>query len=101
MQITTSSANNHGVTGLVCLETADDEIELYLKDRYSNINGAKRLIKGNNIKSPILYIQIAFTGTELPEYVCIGYHRYRVRFFVDKPCQYYNCQGSGYNTSDC
>ena len=83
------------------LETADDEIELYFKDRYSNVNGAKRLIKGYKIKSRTLCIQIAFTGTELLEYVCIGCQRYRVRLFVDKSWQCYNCQGFGHNASDC
>ena len=91
----------YGVIGPVGSETADDEIELYLKDRYSNVNGAKRLIKGNKVKSPTLCIQIAFTSTELLEYVCIGYQRYRGRLFVDKPWQCYNCQGFGHNASDC
>lgn len=89
-----------GVIGPVGIYTTAEEI---VEDLESNgyINPeAVRLIKGRE-KEPSAHIKITFKTENLPEHVYIGYQRYQVRPYVNRPFQCYQCQGFGHSAADC
>ena len=91
---------SRGVIGPIGLETTDEELNKYLTENYPDITSARRFKKGTE-KTPTQSILIEFNTDNLPEFLKIGYQRFKVRTYVPHPWQCYNCQRFGHNASDC
>lgn len=91
-----------GVIGPIDIETSADDLHVYLKSRYTNIIKVQRLFKGKaKERSPAQCVKITFEAATIPEYVYVGYQRYKVSLFVDSPWQCFNCQRFGHSASIC
>jgi hypothetical protein len=89
-----------GVIGPIGMYTTAEEI---VEDM--EINGyinpeAIRLTKGKE-KVPSAHFKITFKLDNVPEHVYIGYQRYEVRPYVNRPFQCYQCQAFGHSAADC
>ena len=79
---------SHGVIGPIDLETPLDDLQIYLKQSNPNIIAIKRRFKGKlKEKNLSQCIKISFNLPTLPEYIYIGYQRYKIRLFVESPWQ--------------
>ena len=88
-----------GVIGPIGTDTTEEEIMDELSSDIP-VLGIKRLTKGRE-KNLTQCVRLTFKGTDLPETVKIGYMRFSVRLFIDKPWQCYNCQNFGHNADQC
>lgn len=90
----------HGVIGPIGVETPDEKILESLKEKYDQVIEATRLTKGKE-KTPTLCIKVTFIGKTLPDKVNLFYQVFKVKLYVDKPWQCFNCQGYGHNATEC
>jgi len=61
---------------------------------------AERLVRGKD-KVASEHFKVLFEGGNVPKTVGIGYQRYRVRPFIEKPWQCFKCQGFRHNAREC
>jgi len=89
-----------GVIGPFDKYTKEEEILEEIKENGYNNSKIVRITKG---KTPTSFFKVEFQdcGREIPEYLIIGYQRYKVNPYVAEPWQCFNCQGFGHNASSC
>ena len=91
---------SYGVIGPIGLDTAMDELKHELLSQNLDFSSLERINKGKD-KTPTLFIKIAFNLDSLPDFLKIGYQRYRVNQYIGTPWQCYRCQGFGHSAPHC
>jgi len=95
-----TSTHSIGVIGPFGPHTTDSEISQELEENGYTCLDVKRLTKGKN-KMPTAFFKIILETEELPNHIYMGYQRFTVKNYIEKPWQCYNCQGFGHNSKDC
>ena len=95
-----SLSYSKGVIGPLGLQNTEEEIKNELKAKYDNIVTVKRITKGKENK-PTVYIMVEFSTTELPDVLHAFYQQFKVKIYIGKPWQCYNCQDLGHNANEC
>ena len=91
---------SYGVIGPIGIETSLVELKDELISQELNIDKITRIYKGKE-KTPTVFTKVAFISENLPDFVKIGYQRFRVRQYVGTPWQCYRCQGFGHSAPHC
>lgn len=97
-----SATSSVGVIYNVPSDLSDEEIVDVLKEqKVSKIQRLTYFDKQSRTRVPSKSVKLFFSCQELPDYVVIGFRRYRVKVFVPKAIQCYNCQGFGHMKGEC
>lgn len=92
-----------GVIGPLGEDVSDEELTSVLRDSgHKDLKDARaeRILKGKDkIKTPMFKIYIS--SSTLPEYLYVGYQRYKLNPFVAEPWQCYKCQHFGHSAISC
>lgn len=90
-----------GVIGPVSVYTPAEELLAALREQNKiNITHAFRITEGKE-RTPTLCMKLMFDSPVLPEHVHFNYQRFKVRRFVEKPLQCFQCQGYGHLAANC
>ena len=91
-----------GVIGPIGHDTDLTDLKTELNIEYPEIIKVERIFKNKGKeKIPTLCIKLTFDTDKLPDYIYLGYQRFKVSIFIDKPWQCYRCQGFGHNAAEC
>lgn len=88
-----------------CLDTAVGVIRGLPSDMSDDeildaTRGSAQAVKARRLGTSEV-VQIVFQTSTLPEHVCVGYTRYRVLPYIEKPRQCTNCNRFGHISSTC
>lgn len=93
----------YGVIGPIGEDTTAAEVSelLEMKEEQAGLT-VERLYKGTGANKVVTKcIKVGFSSDTLPEHVYLGYIRFMVKPYVDKPYQCYRCQGFGHGAKFC
>ena len=95
--ITSKFANSasRGIIFDVDEELSDDEISLKIGIP------AKRIIKKVRGENKITRQVILFFDDGIPEFIYLGWRRFRVSLYIPEPIRCYNCQAYGHKSNNC
>lgn len=87
-----------GVIGPFGVDTEPELVqELLMEGGFTGLR-VTRIMKG---KVPTTQLKVRFPSATLPERVVIMHERFKVRQFMDRPWQCYQCQGFGHSAKYC
>lgn len=92
-----------GVIGPIGMETTMEELQESLGERENQkVTAAERMPKySGGKKESSLAVKLTFSTEVLPEFVYLGFLRFRVAPYVDRPLQCFKCQGFGHSSKWC
>ena len=91
---------SYGVIGPFGEDTTGEDVTEALQDAGHGNAEATRIFRSNG-KIKTSMFKIALEGNSLPDYVYVGFERYRVSTYVDKPWQCFRCQRFGHSAAHC
>ena len=95
-----SQTTSAGVIGPFGSEVSNEELTEALTSAGHLGVTAERILKGKELIRTSMF-KVTFPCSSLPSHVTIGYQRFQVNMFVDKPWQCFRCQRFGHNALTC
>lgn len=89
-----------GVIGPVGEDISNEELTTALRESGNTDVTAERILKGKEQTKTSMF-KINFPSSNLPEYLYVGYQRFKVSPYVAKPWQCYRCQDFGHSAISC
>jgi hypothetical protein len=89
-----------GVIGPLGDDVSNNDLSEALALAGYNDVTAERILKGKNKEATSMF-KVTFNLSTLPTYVCLGYQRFQVNPYFNKPWQCFKCQYFGHSAISC